>query len=426
MDKIVIEGGRPLEGEIAVSGAKNAALPLIFSALLSDEPLHLLGVPDVADIRTACRLLERLGARIERPDPSELVIDCSAIESYEAPYELVRTMRASFLVLGPLLARFGRARVSQPGGCAIGTRPIDEHLLAMRRLGARIEREGGYVDARADRLAGGHCILGLPSVGATENAMMAAVLARGVTRIENAAREPEIVDLAQCLNARGARIDGAGHSVIEIEGVERLSGGEHRVIPDRIEAGTYLIAGLITGGRVRARGARSEHLGALLEKLEEAGASLEVDGEAVTASATGRPRATDVTTAPFPGFPTDLQAQFMALMAIADGTSVITETIFENRFMHVPELMRMGADVRLSGRRAVVRGQDRLTGAPVMATDLRASVSLVLAGLAARSRTEVLRVYHLDRGYERIEEKLSALGAQIARVPDETGAGAAR
>ncbi|RMF23265.1 MAG: UDP-N-acetylglucosamine 1-carboxyvinyltransferase [Deltaproteobacteria bacterium] len=416
MDKIVIEGGARLAGEVSASGAKNAALPLIFSGLLSDEPLVLEGVPDVADIRTACRLLERLGARVESPGTGRLVLDCAGVAEQEAPYDLVRTMRASFLVLGPLLARFGRARVSQPGGCAIGTRPIDIHLAALARLGARIERDGGYVEARASELRGSHCILSLPSVGATENLLMAASLARGLTRIENAAREPEIVDLARALQARGARIEGAGTSVIEVEGVERLSGGEHRVIPDRIEAGTYLIAAAMTGGDVLVRGARAEHLGVLIEKLEEAGVAVEHGAGFVRASAGARPRSVDVTTAPYPGFPTDLQAQFMALMAVAEGTSVITETIFENRFMHVPELNRMGADIRLSGRRAVVRGRNGLSGAPVMATDLRASVCLVLAGLAARSRTEVLRVYHLDRGYERIEEKLSAIGARIERV----------
>ncbi len=416
MDKIVIEGGPRLCGEVAASGAKNAALPLIFSSLLSSEPLVLDGVPDVADIRTACRLLERLGARVESPAPGRLVLDCAEVAEQEAPYDLVRTMRASFLVLGPLLARFGRARVSQPGGCAIGMRPIDVHLEALARLGARIEHNGGYVDARTTGLRGAHCILSLPSVGATENLIMAAVLAHGVTRIENAAREPEIADLARSLAARGARIEGAGTSVIEVEGVERLGGTEHRVIPDRIEAGTYLIAAAMTSGDVTVRGAQAGHLGALLEKLTDAGVTIESGEGFVRARASGRPRSVDATTAPHPGFPTDLQAQFMALMAVAEGTSVITETIFENRFMHVPELNRMGADVRLSGRRAVVRGRERLSGAPVMATDLRASVCLVLAGLAAGGRTEVLRVYHLDRGYERIEEKLSAIGARIERV----------
>ncbi len=418
MDKIVIQGGHRLAGSVRASGAKNAALPLIFSSLLSDEPLRLSRVPDVADIRTACRLIESLGARIERGASGELSLDCSAVDRWQAPYELVRTMRASFLVLGPLLARFGRAQVSRPGGCAIGTRPIDMHLMAMERLGTRIAHHDGYVDAAADSLSAGFCILPLPSVGATENVMMAATLARGTTRIENAAREPEIVDLANSLVKRGARIEGAGSSVIEIEGVERLGGGTHEVIPDRIEVGTYLIAGVMTRGRVLVEGGRRDDLACLVEKLEEIGATVADDERGIEVTGDARPGAVDACTAPHPGFPTDLQAQFMALMCLADSASVITETIFENRFMHVPELQRMGADIRLTGRRAVVRGRPRLFGAPVMATDLRASVSLVLAGLAADSTTEVLRVYHLDRGYESIERKLSALGARIERMAE--------
>ena len=417
MDKIVIEGGRRLEGEVVVSGAKNSALPLMFSALLTDQPIRLRSVPDVADIRFAAALLESLGAKVARPAPGELVLDCSAVASDMADYELVRKMRASFLVLGPLLARFGHARVSQPGGCAIGARPVGIHVAGMKRLGARVDYDSGYVDARAERLRGGHVIMELPSVGATENLMMAASLAEGTSRIENAAREPEIVDLAELLGKMGARIRGAGSSVIEIEGVAKLGGADHRVIPDRIEAGTYLVASMITRGDVLVHGARPGDLAALLDALAGAGAEIENLGDAVRLRMDRRASPVDVQTAPHPGFPTDLQAQFMALMTLGNGTSIIRETIFENRFMHVPELARMGADVTLHGGEAVVRGRSHLTGAPVMATDLRASVCLVLAGLAAEHETEVLRVYHLDRGYERIEEKLSALGARIRRMP---------
>jgi len=417
VDKILIEGGKRLEGEVAVSGAKNSALPLMFSALLTDQPLRLRGVPDVADIRFAAALLEGLGARIERPAPGEIILDCSRVTSDVADYELVRKMRASFLVLGPLLARFGHARVSLPGGCAIGARPVGVHVAGMKRLGARVEYDSGYVDARAARLKGGHLIMELPSVGATENLMMAASLADGTTRIENAAREPEIVDLADLLGKMGARIRGAGSSTVEIEGVAKLGGADHRVIPDRIEAGTYLVASMITRGDVLVRGARAGDLSALLDALTTAGAEIAPTGDAVRLKMDRRATAVDVQTAPHSGFPTDLQAQFMALMTLANGTSIIRETIFENRFMHVPELGRMGADVTLHGSEAMVRGRSHLTGAPVMATDLRASVCLVLAGLAAEHETEVLRVYHLDRGYERIEEKLSRLGARIRRVP---------
>jgi UDP-N-acetylglucosamine 1-carboxyvinyltransferase len=417
VDKIVIEGGRRLEGEVTVSGAKNSALPLMFSALLTDKPVRLRGVPDVADIRFAAALLEGLGARIARPAPGELVLDCSHVTSDVADYELVRKMRASFLVLGPLLARFGHARVSQPGGCAIGARPVGIHIAGMKRLGARVEVDSGYVDARASRLRGGHVIHELPSVGATENLMMAASLADGVTRIENAAREPEIVDLAELLGKMGARVRGAGSSVIEVHGVSELGGADHRVIPDRIEAGTYLVAGVITRGDVVVHGARASDLAALLDALASAGAEIERRDGSIRVRMDRRASSVDVQTAPHPGFPTDLQAQFMAAMALANGTSILRETIFENRFMHVPELARMGADVTLHGSEAVVRGRSHLTGAPVMATDLRASVCLVLAGLAAEHETDVLRVYHLDRGYERIEEKLSRLGARIRRAP---------
>ncbi len=417
MDKIVIEGGHRLGGTIDAGGAKNAALPLLFATLLTDELCRLKNVPDVADIRTTCRLLEQLGARIRRPKPGEFLVDCSSVGASEAPYELVRKMRASFLTLGPLLARFGRARVSQPGGCAIGSRPVDIHLAALARLGATIEQEHGYVDAHAQRLEGGHVILEGPSVGATENVMMAATLADGKTLIENAAREPEIVDLATALRGMGAGIRGDGSSVIEIEGVESLGAMKHTVIPDRIVAGTYLIAGAITGGAVLVRGARPDHLSSLLDVLSRMGCRVAREADSVAITMENVPRSVSVATAPYPGFPTDLQAQLMALLCVSDGLATVDETIFENRFMHVQELVRMGADIRLNGHRATVRGLRSLSGAPVMATDLRASVCLVLAGLAAEGTTEVLRVYHLDRGYERIEEKLSALGAEIRREP---------
>jgi len=416
MDKIVINGGRRLSGRVDVDGAKNAALPLVFASLLSDQPCRLRRVPPVADLRTAKRLLEKLGASVAVPEDGVFEIDCSQLETYEAPYDLVRTMRASFLTLGPLVARFGRARVSKPGGCAIGSRPVDIHLAGLHRMGVRFRNVSGYIEAECKRLEGAHVILEMPSVGATENLMMAAALAHGTTRLENAAREPEIVDLAGALTQMGANIEGAGSSVVEIEGVDRLEGFDHVVIPDRIEAGTYLIAATITRGEVVVNGARADHLAPLLEALESAGVSLDADEHGIGCRADARARAVDLATAPYPGFPTDLQAQFMAFMCLASGTSQITETIFENRFMHVNELERMGADIRLQGANAYVTGRVALTGAPVMATDLRASVCLVLAGLAAESRTEILRVYHLDRGYRGIERKLSRLGADIARV----------
>ncbi len=405
-----------MSGEVEVSGAKNAALPLIFASLLTDRSCRLRGLPEVADIRTALGLLEHMGAQVERSG-SEATIDCSRLAETEAPYDLVRTMRASFLTLGPLLARFGKARVSRPGGCAIGSRPVDVHVAAMAALGARVEEEAGYIEARSGRLRASHVILEKPSVGATENLMMAASLAEGTTRVENAAREPEITDLAKALAAMGAGISGAGSSVIEVEGVERLGGFDHDVIPDRIEAGTFLIAGAITRGELSVRGARAGDLGALLEALRASGCSVDELEGAVRVSADGPLRPVDIRTAPYPGFATDLQAQFMALMCTASGRSVITEAVFENRFMHVSELVRMGADIRLSGHQAKVGGAAELAGAPVMATDLRASVCLVLAGLAAAGRTEISRVYHLARGYERIEEKLGSVGARIERRP---------
>ncbi len=398
-----------------MGGAKNSALPLMFACLLTDEVCRLSNVPEVADIETAARLLEGLGARVERPAAGEMEIDCSAVDQWVAPYDLVRKMRASFVALGPLLARFGRARVSWPGGCAIGSRPVDVHIAGLSRLGAAIEQEHGYVEAQAPKLVGGHIILELPSVGATENVMMAAVAAEGVTRLENAAREPEIIDLADALVKMGAVVRGAGSSVIEIEGVAKLGAMEHAVATDRIVAGTYLVAGAISGGEVEVSAARAEHLQSPLEVLEAAGAVVERKTDSVSLRMDGRPRPFEVATAAYPGFPTDLQAQFMALACLADGESRIDETIFENRFMHVQELARMGADIGLAGNRALVKGRERLSGAPVMATDLRASVSLVLAGLAAEGETEVLRVYHLDRGYESLESNLRRLGADIRR-----------
>jgi UDP-N-acetylglucosamine 1-carboxyvinyltransferase len=416
MQKILIRGGRALRGTVTVSGSKNAGLPLLFASLLTPERCTIRGLPRVADITTSLRLLERLGALVGDGEFSTIMVEARTLTSSEAPYDLVKTMRASFLTLGPLVARTGRARVSTPGGCAIGSRPVDIHLAGLEHLGARIRQAHGYVEAEAPRLRGARITLDFPSVGATENVMMAATLAEGTTVIENAAREPEIGDLATALCAMGARIDGAGTSVVRIDGVRELGGFDHAVVPDRIEAGTLLLAGAITGGEVHVAGARADHLDALVAKLEQVGVVIEARADGITvrgAPALGR---ADVGTAPYPGFPTDLQAQFMALMTLGDGQSVITETIFENRFMHVQELVRMGADVRVDGRSAAVRGVAALSGAPVMATDLRASVCLVLAGLAAHNTTEVSRVYHLDRGYERLEEKLSALGADIARV----------
>ncbi len=416
MQKILIRGGRALHGTVAVSGSKNAGLPLLFASLLTPERCTIRGLPRVADITTSLRLLERLGALVGDGEFSTIMVEARTLGSSEAPYDLVKTMRASFLALGPLVARTGRARVSTPGGCAIGSRPVDIHLAGLERLGARIRQAHGYVEAEAPRLRGAPITLDFPSVGATENLMMAATLADGTTLIENAAREPEIDDLAAALCAMGARISGTGTSVVRIDGVRELGGFDHTVIPDRIEAGTLLLAGAITGGEVHVAGARADHLDALVAKLEQVGVAIEVRPEGITVRGARALGPAEVRTAPYPGFPTDLQAQFMALMALGDGQSVITETIFENRFMHVQELVRMGADVRVDGRTAAVRGVAALSGAPVMATDLRASVCLVLAGLAAHNTTEVSRVYHLDRGYERLEEKLSALGADIARV----------
>ena len=419
MDKIVVRGGMPLRGEIAVSGSKNAALPLLFASLLTEDECRLGQVPQLVDIRTALRLLHDLGVEYEWLSDSEVALNARTVRHLEAPYELVKTMRASFLVLGPLLARFGRARVSTPGGCAIGARPVNLHLEGLQQLGASIRLQQGYIEAEAKRLRGAHLALEFPSVGATENLMMAATLAEGTTVIENAACEPEVADLATMLNAMGARVSGAGSGTVTIEGVNALQGVAHTVIPDRVEAGTFLIAGAITAGDVFVRGARADHLGAFLRKLQEAGVQLEEYKEGIHVTCENRPASMDIVTQPYPGFPTDLQAQMMALLSLSDGRSMITETIFENRFLHAQELVRLGADIRVQGNSAVVSGVAFLSGAPVMATDLRASVSLILAGLAAQGVTEVSRVYHLDRGYEHIEEKLSRLGADIRRVKSE-------
>ncbi len=424
MDRILIRGGQPLQGQIEIGGAKNAALPILAASLLTDEPLRLRNLPDVADIGSMRRLLETLGVDTRAPSdqPHELELTTPAIRSTTAEYDLVRKMRASVLVLGPLVARAGEARVSLPGGCAIGPRPVDLHIKGLEELGAEIELREGYIHARAPKgLKGAHIRLPIASVGATENLMMAACLAAGETVIANAAREPEVVDLARCLVAMGAEIEGVGRGTVRIAGVPRLHGAEHEILPDRIELGTYAMAAAITGGAVRLEGGRIELIGSLAEKLEEAGVAIAADGAGVSVGGNGaRPAGVDVMTQPYPGFPTDLQAQFMSLMSIAEGAAMITESIFENRFMHVPELMRMGARITVHGGSALVRGVTRLTGAPVMATDLRASVSLILAGLAAEGETVVNRVYHLDRGYERLVEKLSACGAEIERIHESS------
>jgi UDP-N-acetylglucosamine 1-carboxyvinyltransferase len=421
MDRIIIDGGVPLNGTVEVSGAKNAALPLMAACLLTDEPLALDNLPDLADIASMQRLLQALGGSATHPAGrgDRIVLHAPEILSPTAPYDLVRRMRASVLVMGPLVARAGEAKVSLPGGCAIGPRPIDLHLMGLERLGAEILLEGGYVQARATGgLRGAEIRLPQPSVGATENLLMAATLARGETLIAGAAREPEIVDLARCLRAMGARIEGEGTSFLRVEGVPRLGGARHRIVADRIEAGTYAMAAGITGGSIHLKGAELELFGAAKDVLEECGMRLEAaaDGGFTAGLADGGLKGSDAMTRPFPGFATDLQAQFMALMCVANGAAMITETIFENRFMHVPELARMGARITVHGGSALVRGVGELTGAQVMATDLRASVSLVLAGLAAKGRTEVNRVYHLDRGYERLERKLGSVGARIERA----------
>ena len=423
MQKIVVSGGVPLHGEVAISGAKNAVLPILCATLLADAPVEILNVPHLHDVVTTIKLLGELGATIEFDQgtlarSSSLVVDPRSVNQHVAPYELVKTMRASILVLGPLLARHGAAEVSLPGGCAIGSRPVDQHIKGLQALGAEITVENGFIKARADRLKGGRFVFDLVTVTGTENVMAAATLADGTTVLENAAMEPEVTDLADCLNALGARIEGAGTSRITIHGVERLSGGRHSVLPDRIETGTFLVAAAMTGGRVTARNARPDTLDAVLLKLAEAGAEVSTSDDSITVDMHGRrARAVSLTTAPYPAFPTDMQAQFMALNCVAEGVGVISETIFENRFMHVNELLRLGADIQVDGHTAIVRGVERLSGAPVMATDLRASASLILAGLVAQGDTTIDRIYHLDRGYENIEQKLSALGARIRRIP---------
>lgn len=418
MDKLIVEGGVPLRGEVVVGGAKNAALPALAASLLAEgTDVCLENLPPVVDIRTMCSLLRNLGAAIDL-EGSSARISPKDLKNREAPYDLVRTMRASVLVLGPLLGRYGYARVSFPGGCAIGARPINLHLSGLESMGARISLEGGYIEAQAKRLKGAEIYLDTPSVTGTENLMMAAVLADGKTCIANAAMEPEIVDLATLLTAMGARIRGAGTERIEIDGVSRVSGTTHCIIPDRIEAATYAAAAAMTGGDIHLRGACKDHVHAVIQKMTGAGVVFLADAEGLRVTAPGRLRSVDIKTAPYPGFPTDVQAQFMAMMCVADGTSVIRETVFENRFMHVAELKRLGADIQIEGPSAVIRGSASLQGAPVMATDLRASASLVLAGLSASDTTVVSRIYHLDRGYTAIEEKLSRLGARIRRVKD--------
>ncbi len=418
MDKLYITGGTVLEGDVRIAGAKNAALPILAATLLADGAMVVGNVPHLHDITTTMGLLGRMGVHLVVDEKMQIEVDAGSIESYAAPYELVKTMRASILVLGPLVARFGRADVSLPGGCAIGSRPVNLHIEGLRAMGAEIEVEGGYIRASAERLHGARLMMDVVSVTGTENLMMAAALADGETVIENAAREPEVVDLANCLNAMGARISGAGTATVTIEGVERLEGTHYEVLPDRIETGTYLVAAAITGGRIRVRDTRPELVDAVLYKLREAGAEIETGEDWITLDMKGRrPKAVDVHTAPYPAFPTDMQAQFTALNAVADGVGTITETVFENRFMHVLEMQRMGADIRLEGNTAICTGVERLTAAPVMATDLRASASLVLAGLVAEGETMVDRIYHIDRGYENIEEKMAGLGARIRRVP---------
>ncbi len=419
MDKLIITGGKPLNGEIRISGAKNAALPILISTLLAEEPVTIGNVPHLHDITTTMALLGGMGVQLTVDETMSVEVDSSTIENYFAPYELVRTMRASILVLGPLLTRFGKADVSLPGGCAIGSRPVNVHIESLRKMGADISVESGYIHARADRLKGCHLILDLVTVTGTENLMMAAALAEGTTILQNAAREPEVVDLADCLVSMGAKIEGAGTDTITIEGVESLGGTCYDIVPDRIETGTFLVAAAMSGGKVKLKDTCPDLLESVIAKLKEAGAGIEMGEDWVSLDMKGkRPVAVDIHTAPYPGFPTDMQAQFTALNSIAEGAGTITETVFENRFMHVQELQRMGANITLEGNTAITRGVEKLTGAPTMATDLRASASLVLAGLVADGETVVDRIYHIDRGYETIEEKLQQLGATIRRVPD--------
>ena len=415
MDKLLIEGGAVLRGEVAISGAKNAALPILCAALLSAEPLELSNVPELNDIATMLRLLEEMGVKIQRDD-HRVTLDASQISNPVASYERVKTMRASILVLGPLVARCGEARVSLPGGCAIGARPVDQHIKGLQAMGAEVTVEQGYVHAKANRLKGARICTDMVTVTGTENLMLAACLAAGETIIENAAREPEVVDLANCLVAMGARISGAGTDTIRIQGVERLHGAQHRVMPDRIETGTYLCAAAVTGGTVRLTDTSAAYFDAVVDKLLDAGCEITMERDAIRLQAPARLKAVSLRTAPYPAFPTDMQAQFMAMNCVADGVATIRETIFENRFMHVNELLRLGANIQIEGNNAVVRGVERLQGATVMATDLRASASLIVAGLVAQGETLIDRIYHLDRGYEKIEDKLHALGARVRRV----------
>ncbi|HJP97187.1 MAG TPA: UDP-N-acetylglucosamine 1-carboxyvinyltransferase [Rhodanobacteraceae bacterium] len=418
MASIVISGGKPLNGDVWISGAKNAVLPILAACLLADEPVTVGNVPHLHDVTTTMELLGQMGAELVVDEHMRIRVDPRPTRRFFAPYELVKTMRASIVVLGPLIAKYGQAEVSLPGGCAIGSRPVDQHIKGLRALGAEINVENGYIKARAERLRGARVAMDMVTVTGTENIMMAAVLAKGTTVIENAAEEPEVCDLADCLNSMGAQISGIGTTRLVIDGVERLHGTEYNVLPDRIETGTFLVAGAITGGRVRAKHTRPDVLKSVLSKLEDAGAHVNTDTDTIELDMRGkRPRAVDVSTAPYPAFPTDMQAQFTALNCVAEGTGVITENVFENRFMHVQELHRLGADIKLEGNTAIVRGVPKMSGAQLMATDLRASASLVLAGLVADGETVVDRIYHIDRGYENIEEKLGGLGAQIRRLP---------
>ncbi|MEW7982818.1 MAG: UDP-N-acetylglucosamine 1-carboxyvinyltransferase [gamma proteobacterium symbiont of Phacoides pectinatus] len=419
MDKLIIKGGGALSGDVRIAGAKNAALPILAATLLAEGPVSVGNVPHLQDITTTMELLGRMGVQLVVGEHLTIETDTRTINDFKAPYELVKTMRASILVLGPLLARFGRADVSLPGGCAIGSRPVNIHIEGLRAMGADIEVEGGYIRAKAKRLKGTRLVMDLVTVTGTENLMMAASLAEGTSVLENAAREPEVVDLANFINKMGGRISGAGTDTITIEGVERLHGTDYRVLPDRIETGTYLVAAAMTRGRIRVRDTNPYLIDAVLQKLREAGADIEAREDWITLDMHGRrPRAVNIHTAPYPAFPTDMQAQFTALNAVAEGVGTITETVFENRFMHVHEMQRMGGDIKLEGNTAICSGVERLKAAPVMATDLRASASLVLAGLVAEGDTVVERIYHIDRGYENIEEKLQGLGAQIQRIPD--------
>jgi len=422
MEKLIIKGNNPLNGEIKISGAKNAALPILAASLLSDSPIQISNIPHLQDVTTIVSLLGQMGVRITLDERSNIEVNANKLESFHAPYELVRTMRASVLVLGPLLSRFGEAEVSLPGGCAIGTRPVDQHLKGLQAMGADILIENGYIKAKANRLRGATIVMDIITVTGTENIMMAAALAQGQTIIHNAAREPEVEDLANFLITLGAKITGAGTSTIVIDGVDRLGGGSYSVLPDRIETGTYLAAAAITCGKIKLKNTRPDFLESVLLKFEETGAMIDTGADWISLDMKGnRPRAINVSTAPYPAFPTDMQAQMMAVNTVSAGTGVITETVFENRFMHVQELQRMGANIALKGNTAICTGANHLHGAPVMATDLRASASLVLAGLAAHGETVIDRIYHIDRGYECIEEKLAQLGAQIHRIPSETG-----